>query len=510
MTAAGTRAKLTGPTLVAVIAALNFLEHALTAFRYGPEADEMYYLASSHHLAAGFEDMPPGIAVMMWIVRHTTGTSLLGMRVWAALMAAAVSLLCGAIARQLGGRRWAQAVAALVPAIAPLIVIWQHILTMNVVEHFLWAAIAYGIVRLINTQDGRWWLAIGALVGFSFEFKYTIAFLLLGLFAGLAVTPERRWLATRWFWAGAAVALAIFLPNLAWLVTHHFPFLHHMHDLRINTGLGHGPVKWLIVQIVLLHPLLAPIWAGGAIWCFTPSGARYRLLGCMFVVSVAAIMLTHGRNYYPLPAYGMIFGVGTVAWQQWLEPTGRQARAIRMAYVCLLVIVTIPLAPVFLPLLSGPSYLAYLNRLGSRLPAGVSASPGEKIAIYFQDEFGWQQLTQQVADIYHALPESERAQTAIWGADYSDAAALDYYGPRYGLPAVVSGDVAYWYWGLHGQTAQQAILTGANEEQARQRWRNVRKVGRVDSVLPREHYDILLCSDPLRPFSQVWPQMQIW
>src|SRR5713226_5995841 len=102
-----------GSAILLSIAAAKFLFHLLTAGRYGIFRDELYYLACSEHLAWGYVDQPPLIAFVAWFARHVFGSSLLGLRLLPAIAGAALVWLTGRLTREMGGGRFAQAIAAL-------------------------------------------------------------------------------------------------------------------------------------------------------------------------------------------------------------------------------------------------------------------------------------------------------------------------------------------------------------------------------------------------------------
>jgi len=223
-----------GPALVAYISAALLVLHLLTASRYGYFGDEMYHLACGEHLAWGYVDQPPLIALIAWLVRHTLGTSLLAIRFVPALAGAATVLLTGALARQLGGGRFAQALAGLCIACASVYLVLNYLFTMNAWEPLLWTACVYIVVRIIKTGDQKLWLWFGLLSGIGLENKYSMAVFGFGVVVGLLLTPERKALASKWIWLAGALAFAIFLPNLLWNIRYHFPFLELLHNIRAS------------------------------------------------------------------------------------------------------------------------------------------------------------------------------------------------------------------------------------------------------------------------------------
>src|SRR5512144_3334557 len=103
----------TGLGIVLAVAAATLLLHVATASRYGYFGDELYFMACGEHLDWGYVDQPPLVGLVAWLVRHTLGTSLVAMRLPSALAGVALVVLVALLARELGGGRFAMALAAL-------------------------------------------------------------------------------------------------------------------------------------------------------------------------------------------------------------------------------------------------------------------------------------------------------------------------------------------------------------------------------------------------------------
>src|SRR5213082_3421445 len=275
-----------GSTIVILLALAKVLFHLCTAGRYGIFRDELYYLACSEHLGAGYVDQPPLIAFIAWIARHVFGESLYGLRLLPALAGGATVWLTGKLTREMGGGVFAQALAAAAVFAAPIYLILHHWLTMNAFEPLIWIACAWCIVRAINQSEPRYWFWFGLLIGVGMENKYTTAFFALAVFAALFLTPQRRFLSNAWIWLGAVCSLLIFLPNLIWLVRHNFPFLELMHNIRqTHRDVVRGPIAFVFDQVQIINPMLFPLWLSGLIWLFLGrEGRRFRLLGIAYIV----------------------------------------------------------------------------------------------------------------------------------------------------------------------------------------------------------------------------------
>jgi len=497
-----------GPAIVLYLAAAKLLLHLLTATRYGIFRDEMYYFACSEHMAWGYVDQPPFIAFAIWIVRHTLGDSLFALRLVPALAGAALVWLTGRLASELGGGRFAQGLSALAVAPVPIYLILHHWMTMNAFEPLIWMGCIWCLLSAINTGKSGYWIWFGVIAGLGFETKYSIVFLLLGVLVGLLATPERRFFKNRELWLGAAAALLIFLPNFLWLVRHNFPFLELMHNIRMTSrDVVRGPLAFVADQAAIMHPILLPLWVGGLVWLFFGrEGRRYRVLGWTYLIMLATFIGLKGKNYYLAPIYPMLFAAGAVAFERL---TRARLLWTRSAYVVLVLVAGALLAPFFLPVLPVETYLHYEKTLHFEPPKAENQPTGP-LPQYFADEFGWEDMVREVARIYSALSPEERAKTAIFANNYGEAGAIDYFGPRYGLPKSISGHQTYWYWGPRNYTGEIVIVLGSDGEGDREHFQSVEVAGRAYNPFSRldERYYIFLCRGLKWDLKEVWPSIK--
>ena len=499
-----------GPAVVLSLAAANLVFHLLIANRYGIFRDELYYLACSEHLDAGYVDQPPFIAFVAWIARHLFGESLLGLRFLPALAGAATVWLTGKLARELGGGVFAQALAALAVIAAPIFLLMHHWLTMNAFEPLIWIACAWCIERAINRSEPRYWLCFGVLIGVGMENKYTTAFFAFAVFGALLLTPQRRFLANRWIWLGALCSLLFFLPNLIWLIRHDFPFLELMHNIRgTQRDVVRGPAAFIADQAKLMNPILFPLWAGGLGWLFlNRRGSRFRILGWIYALLLVVFVVLKGKNYYLSAAYPMLFAAGAVAFENLSRTRVQWSRPV---YVALIVVATCLLAPLSVPVLSAENYIRYQNALGFEPPKAENQPTGP-LPQHFADEFGWEEMAREVGRIYNALPPEQRAKTAIFANSYGQAGAIDFFGKKYGLPKAISNHQNYWLWGPRDYTGESVIVLGSDGRGDRKHFATVEAMGRTDHPYSRrdEHFDIFVCRDLNTTLQAFWPKTKKW
>ena len=429
-----------------------FLLHMLTNHQYGFHQDELVVLDNANHLDWGFVEYPPLTPFLARIELALFGLSLVGARTFAALAHSVVLVLTGLMARELGGRRLAQILAALAAAIAPIALI-QGSLIQYVTFDFLWSVlIAYLVLRLLNSDDRRWWIPIGVSIGLGMMTKYTMVMFVAGLVGGVLLTDARRYLRNPWLWGGVALSLLVFLPNLIWQIRHDFislEFLSSIHERDVAIGRAQG---YLIEQFVFCtNPFVIPFWVAGLVYYFrNEAGKRYRMMGWMYMIPFLIYLIAQGRSYYLAPAYPMLIAAGAVVWQGWLDrlsaQTSRLVQGITWTGITIGAIIggalALPIAPINSPLWDITS----------------------EVHDTFIEQIGWPEMIETVADIYANLPAEERAQTGIFAGENDEAAALNLYGPAYGLPKAMSGSNTFWLRGYVDPPPKTLIVVGYAQE----------------------------------------------
>jgi len=496
---------------VAIIAAVKLLLHLYAGRHYGYFVDELYYLACAQHLDWGYVDQPPLIALIAKIARSLLGDSLSAIRLLPALAGAGMVLLTGLLARELGGQRFAQGLAALACLLAPGFLAMDHFLSMNAFEPLFWMGCAWLAMRIVRTGNTRLWLWFGVLAGVGLENKYSMAIFGFGLVAGLLLTSERRVLRTRWLWIGGAAALLIFLPNLLWNILHHFPFLELQENIRRSgRDVAMSPLSFLGQETLAMLPLTLPIWLAG-LWFlfFHRDGKTFRALAWAWTIAAGVIVTLSPRVYYLFPAFPMLFAAGGVAWERWLAAP--RVRWIKPVYAPLMVLMGALIAPTVLPVLPPESYIRYSTAIHLQQPRIETFRLGP-LPQLFADQFGWEEMAATVAGVYHGLPPEVRAKTCIFGQNYGQAGAIDLFGPKYGLPRAISGHQSYFLWGPHGCTGESVIVMAGRRESLDPQYASVRVAAHVEHPysMPYEHFGVYYCQGLKRPVSEVWPRVKSW
>lgn len=497
--------------IVGAIAAVKLLLHLYAGRHYGYFVDELYYLACADHLAWGYVDQPPLIAFVARIARVLLGDSLPAIRLFPALAGAATVLLAGLIARELGGRRFAQGLAALSVLVAPGFLAGDNFLSMNAFEPLFWMGGAWLVIRIVKTGNQKLWLWFGVLAGVGLENKYSMLMFGFGIVAGLLLTPERRFFRSPWIWIAGLVAFLIFLPNLLWNVQHHFPFLELQENIRRSgRNVPLPPWTFLAEEILAMLPLSAPIWLAG-LWYFffRREGKPFRALGWGWLITAGLIMTLNPRVYYLFPAFPILLAAGSVLWESWL--TRPRWQWIKPAYAALMILAGAVFAPMVVPVLPVETYIRYASALHLQQPRIETFKLGPLPQLY-ADQFGWEEMAAAVAHVYNGLPPDVRAKTAIFGQNYGQAGAIDLFGARYGLPKAISGHQTYYLWGPRDYTGESMIVMGDRQASLERRFASVEKVVRVEHPysMPYEHIDIFYCRGLRQPLKELWPRVKAW
>jgi hypothetical protein len=502
-----------------LVAAIYFLALMLTATQYGYFRDALYYLACSEHLAWGYVDQPPLIVFICWISRHTIGTSLPALMFWPALAGVGRVLLTAAFARDLGAKTFGTAFAAVLAVTPGVWYVVDHQFAMNAFEALFWTGCAFAVLRMIRSDRPRLWLAFGAISGLGLENKYSVAVFAFALLLGLLLTPQRKYLFSPWMFAGGAVALLVFLPNLVWNLRHHWPFLELMHNIRASgRDVVLSPGAFLSQQILLLNPASAVYWIIGMLcYFFSKTLKAYRVFGWAFVITFCFFLLAHGKNYYSAPMYPVVFAGGAFAVEQYLR--GRfVARAdlrtaLQTAIIVLAILGIFPLLPVVLPILPINQYLEYQAHLPIAVPRSEHGHMGAALPQHYADEFGWQEMVAATAQVYQSLTPEEQSKTAIFANNYGEAGAIDFFGPNYGLPKAISGHQNYFYWGPRNFTGEIIIVLGSSDpDNDRRFFKDVQVAAELHNAyaIPGERRPILLCRGLKQNLQTLWPDLKHW
>ncbi|HEV3471418.1 MAG TPA: glycosyltransferase family 39 protein [Pyrinomonadaceae bacterium] len=492
--------------LLLALSGFKLVLHFVTNGGYGYFRDELYYLACAEHLDWGYVDQAPLVAWVARAARALLGESLPALRFFPALAGALTVFFTGALARELSGGRFAALLACAAVIVAPYFLGVNTLLTMNAFEPLFWLLCTHLVARACKTGDARPWLWFGVVAGVALLNKHSTLVYGFGVVAGLLLTPARKFFLSRRLWLGGAAALLIFLPHLLWQVGHGWPIVEVLRNADRNQNVEFSAAAFLAGQVLLLHPLTLPLWLGGLyFYLFAPAGRPYRALGHAYLVMLVVMILTRAKVYYLLPFYPALFAAGGVLFEG--LSARRALRRLRPAATGLLAAGGALTAPLVLPVLPVETYIRYQDRLGIEPPRAEKSHTG-KLPQHYADMFGWEEMTDVVARVYHSLPEGERGRCAVFASNYGEAGAVDFFGPRRGLPKAISGHQNYFLWGPRDYTGECVITVGEELEDVRKSFDSVEHAATFTHphVIPHENNThVFVCRKPKRPLKEIWP-----
>ena len=491
--------------LAGVKLALHVVVNATTP--YGFHRDELLYLAMGRHLQFWRMDFPPAIAVLAETVRAIFGDSLVAIRLVPALAGTAVLVLAALLARELGGGRWAQALAALGVLTTPLFLRSANLFQPVVLDQLAWTVALYALVRLCRDDRPRWWLLLAGGLGVGLLTKFSAALLGLALLLGLLVTGRRAWLRTPWPWVAALLALAIGSPSLVGQVRLEFPVLGQMSDLRQVQLERVTPWDFLLGQLLWGPSTL--IGLAGLAGLLADGRLRaFRVVGWTCAWVFVLLLALHGKPYYAGPLYPVLLGAGGVMLER--VRGARLGPVLRWGAAGVLLVTMAVMLPLGLPLLPPAAMARYTGAIGATAALRTNTGEQERLPQDYADMLGWEEQVRAVARVYRALPAGDRARAVLMGANYGEAGALDFFGPREGLPAVVSPTGSYWFFGPGEKPGDVVVIIGADREDLVPLFDSVEAAGHVTSpwsVAEERDLTIYVGRRPHQTLQVLWPSM---
>ena len=493
--------------LLATKLALHLGTNALGPYEF--HRDEFLYMAMGEHLRLFTMDFPPFIAMLSEATRGLLGDSVFALRLAPALFSTVLLLIAALTARELGGGRFAQGLAGLCVLASGLYLRSGTLFQPVVIDQLWWTLGLFTLVKLAKTEDPRWWLGFGVACGFGLLSKFSMLVFGFAVLMALLVTPARQYLRTRWPWLGAVTAFVIGSPSFIGQMRLGWPVFDYMEDLRSAQLARVSPVEFLLDQPLMgLGFLVAVI--GMAALTFSPKWKPYRLVGWSALMAFITLMVLKGKSYYIGPIYPVLYGAGAVVLERFRLPRwGAVARRGAVAWVAAHGLVSLPIG---LPILEPATMEAYLVTIGMQEAlAETNVGTQERIPQDFADMLNWREQVEEIARVYETLPPADRARAVILASNYGEAGAIDFYGPRYGLPPARAFVGTYWFFGPGHLPGDVLILHGFGADDFARFCDSHTAAGSVGhefAVAAERDVTIFICRGPFRSLQAQWPRWE--
>jgi hypothetical protein len=466
-----------------------FLQNTL----YEPHRDEFLYLAEGHHIAWGFMEVPPLLSVFAWLT-HLFGDSMFWIKCWPSLFGALTYILTGRIILSLGGKSYALFMGFL-PFVLGAYLRVHYLFQPNFLEIFFWTMIAWSMIHYVQTEQNKWLYIFGVSVGLGMLSKYSVAFFVISILIGLLLTKQRKVFANKHLYFSALFALVIFLPNLIWQYNRHFPVVYHMNKLQQTQLQYISPGSFLIDQLIMNFPCFF-IWLVG-LWfvSFSSKSKPYRFVGWAYVSVIVLLLIGHGKNYYALGVYPVLFAFGAYRLEQL---TAIRFKIWRYVFAVIPLVFIHAFVPVALPVFAPERLEAFYKNNHTDKLGVLKWEDGKNHPLPqdFSDMLGWEEMAKKMAKAYETLDSNEKKNTILFCDNYGQAGAVNFYADKYHLPQAYSDNASFLYWmpdSLHFDNL--VLLTDDEHEMEHPFIKNFKSAVLADSIVTnyaREKGDLIL------------------
>jgi hypothetical protein len=270
-----------------------------------------------------------------------------------------------------------------------------------------------------------------------------------------------------------------------------------------------GPLAYLGQEVLITGIFFAPVWMIGLVrLALIP---RTRFLAVTFVLLIAAMILFHGKHYYPAAVYPIPLAAGCVALEAWTA----RLRFVRPVLTAALVLGGLVFVPLSLPVLSERAFIAYEARVEGAL--GIKRSElatehhrGEpQLPQDWADMHGWPELTATVERVVAGLSPDERSRALIVTANYGEASALEFFG--HDLPPVASGHNQFWLWGFYGRDGDVVIDINGDCGAGRHVFAHAVRAATSNPAYAmtwEQNVPIMVCRGIRAPLARLWPSIK--
>jgi len=464
----------------------------LAISRFGFQRDELLHFALSEHMDWGYIEVPPLIALLAKITTLFLGNSVFAARIFPTICSGLIVLLTGMITAELGGKKFAIGLACLALIFSPAFAASVYLFEPVVFDQLWWVLLVWLFIKYNNIRAIKYIYFAGMVVGIGLLTKYTMAFFIGALIMGLVLTKQRKLLLHFHFIGAAMLAFVIFLPNIVWQFQYHLPVFSQMHELQKQQLNLLKPSGFMIQQLADNGVALF-LWLPGLIGLlFSIQFQNFRFLAFTFLLIFAFYLIMNGKDYYLFGAYPMLFAVGGIRFEKWLNPGAYGARTLVVALCTLPNILIFPIA---LPVLS-------LNQTMAIFKTGQRNFPILNFAVIWDDHkihpitqnygdmLGWEELTAKVAKAWETLNPEQQKHTQIYADNYGEASAINHFRHQYHLPVAISLNSSFALWAPDNLDGQYIIYVdeqgGKNVQKLLLNVESCRKTGEIEDPLSVE------------------------
>lgn len=484
--------------LVSIFIAAKLMLHFFTSTNYDLHRDTFLYYALSEELDWGYASVPPLIGIIAKISVLLFGHSAFALNIFPAIAGGISIYIIALIVKELGGKSLGLIISCMAFLLSPAYLRSNSLMQPVSFDQLFWLLSAYFIVRLLKSQDTRYWIWIFITWGVGFMNKYLISAYAISFVAALLISRERKLLFSRHFLTGSLLAFLIILPNIIWQYTHNWPVIHHLTELHQNQLVNVSMLGFLIDQLIMNFPAMIVWITGLVVFLVHKAERRYIVLPVATLFVILFLLLLHGKSYYTLGAYTLLMAMGGYAIEKYFS------KAFRIVTIVLVFLLSIPVMPYSLPLLSLSAmkeYSAPMAEFTNRWEDGKK----HPLPQDYSDMTGWKELSDIVISTYNSLPSDKKKNCAIYAENYGQAGAVWFYGYKYQIPRPISFSDNFLLWAPDSLTSENLIYINDEIGDIRFLFNKYEKKGEVNNPYFREDgVQVYFCSEPADTFKNFY------
>ena len=487
------------------LAIFNILIHLLVINNLEYHRDELLYFSLGQHPDFGFATVHPIIGWIAWLMKNTLGYSLFAVRFFPALLSGILVILSAAIAGELGGSSFARILTGTGIIISGFVLRTFSLFMPVYIDVVFWTLVYYLVLKFINTSSGKFLILLGLTAGLSLLNKYLIGLLFINILIIVPFTQYRKIFQNRNFWAGMIGGFIVFLPNIIWQIVHRVPLINHISELE-RTQLVHVDRLSFLTDQLLMPSFASILTIAGILWLFRNKDAlKFRFLAIVSILVVAILYFLKGKGYYTIGIFPFLIAAGAVYYEEILKKFW-----LRVTFIFLLVLLTLPIVPVWLPVFKAKGLVEYFRILeknygiviGRRFEDGSIHSLPQDYA----DMIGWEELASIANKAYQQT--ADKKASIIFCENYGQAGAITVIGKKYGLPEALSFHESFRYWIPLKFDPDIKSLIYVNHhlgEDINRLFSKITLIGRISDPDAREFgCEVYLCEDPISSFNEFW------
>jgi hypothetical protein len=486
--------------VIILLCAVKLAIHLVGNQNYGFHRDELLHVSVSEHLAWGYMEFPPFIAVAGKVATLFFDHSLSGIRFFPTLAGIGILILVCLMTLEMGGKTVGSVVVAGIAFLSFLPFYRNHTLFQPVAfDQFFWTLGFYFLILFIKRKENKYLIYAGISSGFGLLNKYTFVIWLAAVIIGLLFYDGASVFKNKFLYFAFAIVLIMVIPNILWQIQNDFPAIVHQQRLAELQLEKLDRFEFITEQLEL--PFTFAFSLIGLYGLFGHHELkRFRVVGISVVVIFFLMWALKAKPYYFFAAYPVLFAAGAVM----LDRIFSRKPIIQYAIALLMFVSIVYYIPRLIPVLPIEQFVEY--REIEPDSAGRYILTGD-----YADMFGWDEQVNLIDSVYQALPANERDAAVIWAENYGEAAAIKVLGDAKDLPDPFCVSGSFWTFGPPPSEYPVCISLGNEAESVNRVFEDVRLVRMIThryAIDEENNIPVYVCKKPRINFRQRWPELK--